>query len=73
MFPLFLSLNVERILGFSQSMVPLQWRACLDMPDMFSSALLEVTSFLCCPIRVLKLTRVCPIYLASGLQLHVCW
>ena len=40
-----LSLNVANIWGFSQSIEPdVQMRACLEIPDMCSSFLLEVTS-----------------------------
>ena len=70
--PLFLSLKVERIVGFSQLMEPfLHRRACFDMPEMFSSDLEDATSARCWPILVRKFTRVWPTYLASSLQLHV--
>ena len=70
---LFLSVKVAMIFGSSQLMVPLlQCRACLEIPEMFSSSLEEVASCLCCFMRVLKLTRVCPMYLLFGLQLHTC-
>ena len=59
------------IFGDSHSMVPeVQWRACLEIPEMFSSALEEVVSAACCAMRVRKETRVCPMYLASGVQSH---
>jgi hypothetical protein len=62
------------ILGSFQLMVPdVQWRACFDMPEMFSSNLLEVASETCWPMRVRKETRVWPMYLASGLQLQDSW
>ena len=64
---------VARIVGSSQSMLPaMQWRACLEMPDIFSSDLVEMTSLACWPMRVLKETRVWPMYVDSGSQLHVC-
>ena len=64
-------MNVDMILGESHSMVPdVQWRACLEMPEMFSSVLEEVASAACCPMRVRKETRVCPMYLAPGVQSH---
>ena len=70
---LFLLLKVAMILGSSQLMVPLvQWRACLEIPEMFSSSLVEVVSWACCFMRVRKLTRVWPMYLLLGLQLHTC-
>ena len=41
----FLSEKVAMIFGLSQLMVPLvQYRACLEIPDMFAFGLLEVTS-----------------------------
>ena len=56
---LFLSVSVDMIFGDSHSMVPeVQWRACLEIPEMFSSALEEVVSAACCAMRVRKETRV---------------
>ena len=70
---MFLSLKVERMVGFSQSIEPsLHRRACLEMPEIVSSDLDDVTSERCWPIRVRKLTRVWPTYFALSLQLHVC-
>ena len=52
---LLLLLKVARILGSSQLIVPeVQWRACLDISEIFSSGLLEKTSLRCCSIRVPK-------------------
>ena len=68
---MFLSLNVERILGSCQLMLPfVHCRACFDIPEMFSSCFCEVTSLWCCVMRVLKLTLVWPMYLDLGLQLQ---
>ena len=71
---MFFSVNVDMIFGEFHSMVPdVQWRACLEMPEMFSSVLVEVASAACWLMRVRKETRVCPMYLASGVQSHDNW
>ena len=71
---LFLSLKVAKIFGSSQSTEPeLHWRTCFEIPEMFSSGFDDVTSLWCWLIRVLKLTRVCPMYFASWLHEQVCW
>ena len=68
---MFLSLYVAMISGsFHLISAVLQWRACFEMPEMFSSFLVEVTSLECWLIRVLKLTLVWPIYFARGSQLQ---
>ena len=67
----FLFVKVAMIFGSSQLICPdVQWRACLEIPDIFSSSLLDVVSEACWPMRVRNETRVCPMYFAFGLQSH---